>query len=269
MLGNIISAIGSVAGGLIGAQNAKKQMAMQREFAQNSLQWKAADAEKAGISKVFAMGAPTYSYSPVSTGDMGISDAAKQLGAGIDGQGNRPGATTTGKVSGIAAQIEAAQLDGIQIDNQIKRAELASKLSIATQPGAGHVLDRDVIQGPEGLKLQKQQEPAGYGSGNKSFGVSPEVSMYRTKEGFAPQIPQQLQEAFESDALSRWQWNIRNKILPYMSMDAYGTAPFPADSGHYWTYDPLMGQYVHVKRGGNMRGSGPEKWEYLMDRLRR
>ncbi|UDN67561.1 DNA pilot protein [robinz microvirus RP_45] len=268
MLGELIKAGASIAGGLIGASNAKRQEKVQREFAQNSIQWRAADAEKAGISKVFAMGAPTVSYSPQSVGDYGISDAGKALSTAIPGQGG-PGSTTGGKLSGISSEIQAAQLDGLKIDNAIKRAELASKISIATQPGAAHVMDRDVIQGPEGLKLQKQQEPAGYGSGNKSFGVSPEVSMYRTKEGFAPQIPQQLQEAFESDALSRWQWNLRNKLLPFANMDAYGTPPHEAASNHYWTYDPVMGQYVHVKRGGNIRGSGPDKWEYLMDRLRR
>ncbi|UDN67691.1 DNA pilot protein [robinz microvirus RP_95] len=250
------------------ANQAKHQERVQREFAQNSIQWRAADAEKAGISKVFAMGAPTVSYSPQSVGDYGISDAGKAIAQAIPGQGG-PGSTTGGKLTGLGSEIQQAQLDGLRIDNDIKRAELASKISIATQPGTAHMLDRDVIQGPEGLKLQKQQEPAGYGSGNKSFGVSPEVSMYRTKEGFAPQIPQQLQEAFESDALSRWQWNIRNKILPYMSMDAYGTPPHEASPNRYWVYDPVMGQYVHVPRGGNMRGSGPEKWEYLMDRLRR
>lgn len=269
MLGNIISAIGSVAGGFMAANNAKKQMAMQREFAQNQLQWKAADAEKAGISKIFAMGAPTTSYAPVSVGDYGLADAGKSIGAGINNIAGQGGAssTTTAKVSGITAAIQQAQLDGLKIDNDIKRTELASKIAIATQPGAGGTLDRDVIQTPEGLKLKKEQAPAGY-LPQKSFGVSPEVDLYRTHSGYAPQIPQQLQEAFENDALGRWQWNIRNRIQPMWDMDLYGSPPRHAPPGKYWMYNPIIGQYVEYPIRGD--GRPPIKSvKELYDRLRR
>lgn len=259
MLGSIISGIAGLAGGLF---NAKKQ----EEFAKNSITWKAQDAERAGISKIFAMGAPTHSFSPVSTGDFSNfgNELDKKMGTGSTGS------TTTNKVVGINSEIQRAQLDGLRIDNDIKRAELASKINIATQPGAGHLLDRDVKTGPDGVSFERKIEPAG-SSPNKSFGVSPEVSMYRTKDGYAPQIPQQLQEAFESDALSRWQWNARNKILPYISMDKYGTAPYPLEKNDtgYWTYSPAFGEYIYVPRGGSKTGPVPHKWEYLMDRLRR
>lgn len=259
MLGSIISGIAGLAGGLF---NAKKQ----EDFAKNSITWKAQDAERAGISKIFAMGAPTTSFAPVSTGD--FSNFGNELDKKM-GQGG-PQSTTTGKVTGINSEIQRAQLDGIRIDNDIKRAELSSKINIATQPGAGGVLDRDVTTGPNGVTMKKEIEPSGHGSGNKSFGVSPEVSMYRTKDGFAPQIPQQLQEAFESDALSRWQWNARNKILPYYSMQKYGTEPYQLEKdGSYWTYSPFLGEYVRVPKGGNKHGPTPAAWEYIMDRLRR
>lgn len=238
MLGSILSTIGSVASGIFGAKyNAKKQ----EEFAKNSLGWKLEDAERHGVSKYFAVGAPTSNFAPVNVGGdfSALQNIDKQMGQ------SGPAGTTTGKLSGISAQIAAAQLDGIRIDNDIKRAELASKINVATQPGAQHVQDRDVSYGPEGFKAKVEKAPAGY-LPNKEFGVSPEVSMYRTKEGWAPQIPQQLQEAFESDMLSRWQWNLRNKILPGMSqsfMETYGTPPFKAPPGEYWDFDPLRGEY--------------------------
>lgn len=259
MLGSIISTIGNVASGIF---NAKKQ----EKYAKNALQWKAADAEKAGISKIYAMGAPTHSFNPVSIGaDPGLASSIDKTISGQSG----PHGTTTGKISGISSAIQAAQLDGLKIDNDIKRADLASKLNIATQPGAGGIMDRDVTQGPGGVQMEKKIAPSSPGQFNRSFGVSPEVDLYRTKEGYAPQIPQQLQEAFESDALGRYQWNMRNKLLPYMNMDAYGTPAHPAPAGSFWTYDPLMGQYVLTPRGGSKSGPRAHKWEYLMDRLRR
>ncbi|UDN67578.1 DNA pilot protein [robinz microvirus RP_58] len=252
------------------ANQAKHQERVQREFAQNSIQWRAADAEKAGISKVFAMGAPTVSYSPQSVGDYGISDAGKAIAQAIPGQGG-PGSTTGGKLAGLASEIQQAQLDGLRIDNDIKRADLASKVSIATQPGAGGLMDPILATGGEGLKLQKQVAPSTNDRSNPQLEAftSPEVSMYRTKHGYAPQIPQQLQEAFESDMLGRWQWNLRNKILPYMDIDTYGSQG-PNRSGEQWIYDPVMGQYVSVPLKGDMHGpTAKHKWNYIMDRLRR
>lgn len=244
MLGNIISAAASIGGGLLQANNAKKQMAMQKEFAQNQLQWKAADAEKAGISKYFAMGAPTASYSPVSVGDYGLGAAGQAIASGIPGQGGK-GSTTAGKISGISSEIAAAQLDGLRIDNDIKRAELASKIAIATQPGAGGSLDTDVVSGPEGLKLKKEVSPSGY-QPQKTFGVSPEVDWYRTKFGYEPVPPQQLSEVHENNAIMRWAWMLRNYVMPFYSDDyaTWGRAPA---QGHYWSYIPGRG-YVETRR---------------------
>lgn len=50
------------AAGKLAAQN----MIMQKEFAQNGIQWRVQDAEKAGIAPLAALGASTAGYSPVT-----------------------------------------------------------------------------------------------------------------------------------------------------------------------------------------------------------
>lgn len=72
VIGPLISAGMNLIGGFMG-QNEKendrharqmemaKAEALQREFAQNSIQWKAADARAAGIHPMYAMGAPSIS----------------------------------------------------------------------------------------------------------------------------------------------------------------------------------------------------------------
>lgn len=262
MLGAIISAAGSLAGGILGSNNAKKQLAAQRELAQNQLQWKAADAEKAGISKYFAMGAPTANFSPVNVGDYGISDAAAKLGAGIDGQGG-PSSTTTHKIGGITSQIAAAQLDGLKIDNDIKRAELASKLAIATQPGAGGILDHQISTSADGVKVEKKVAPAAAEQLQRSLGISPEVDLYRSHTGLVPHYPQVLQEAFENDRLGRYQWNLRNRIMPMWDMDMYGSVAKPP-AGQQYMYNPITGQYVLYPAG-----IAPRDVKSMYDRLRR
>jgi len=60
MLGALLGAAGSLAGGLLSAksqkeankvaeQNALRQEALQKEFAQSGIQWKVKDAEAAGV----------------------------------------------------------------------------------------------------------------------------------------------------------------------------------------------------------------------------
>lgn len=246
MLGSIISSVANLAGGLF---NANKQ----EKFAKNALQWKAADAEKAGISKIFAMGAPTHSFAPVNIG--GDPNLAGSIDKAM-GQGG-PQSTTTGKVGGINSAITAAQLDGIKLDNDIKRADLASKLAIATQPGTGGVLDRDVTQGPNGATMKRELAPAGHVP-QKSYGVSPEVDMYRTHSGFAPVPPQQLSEVHENNAVMRWQWMARNQLLPFFS-DSYKTEPAPARPGFYWHFNPAIGEYQELPKG-NLHRAYEDYW---------
>lgn len=257
MLGSLISAGASLLGGFMGSKNADKQAALQKEFAQNQLQWKAADAEKAGISKIFAMGAPTMSYSPVSTGDYGISSAGKILGEGIEGQQSGRGTTTGGKITGIAGEVARAQLEGLRIDNDIKRATLASKVALATQPGAGGVLDHDVTIGPEGAELKRQLVPGSPGAPQKGYGTIPEVDMYRTPTGWAPAPPQNLSEVHENNALMRWQWMARNQLLPFFD-DINKTPPGPAPAGAYWSFNPMLGEYSLVPKSNAYRAY--ESW---------
>lgn len=271
MLGPLIAAGSSIIGGLLGQssaeKNAKRQEALQREFAQNSIQWKAADAEKAGISKVFAMGAPTTSYAPVSVGasplGSSVADAGQHIGRAMEAQ-----AGPAARVAGVAAEIQQAQLDGLKIDNDIKRADLLSKMATRNQPGQPPpILDSETTaipgQGNSGIKLEKQISPSG-SLPQKSFGVSPEVDMWRTSRGYAPEVPQALGEAQESQPLSAAQWFIRNKIMPQWDYTRR-TPPYPSPPGTYWGYNLFTGEYdlrelrrgVRIRRP-NSRGYGNE-----------
>lgn len=68
----LFDAIGNITGSLISAnasKNAsKRNAAMQREFAQQGIRWKVADAKAAGIHPLYALGASTTSFSPSYVG---------------------------------------------------------------------------------------------------------------------------------------------------------------------------------------------------------
>lgn len=89
-IGGAIGAVGSLIGGGISANTSNNLAGLnynaQKEFAQNGIRWRVEDAKRAGIHPLYALGASTASYSPVSGygGDYGISDALSNLGQGID-----------------------------------------------------------------------------------------------------------------------------------------------------------------------------------------
>lgn len=91
--GSVISGLSGVAGGMINATQSKtiarEQMRLQKEFAQNGIQWKVDDARRAGIHPLYALGANTATYTPVSQDSSGlgnaVADAGAYLGKAVDG----------------------------------------------------------------------------------------------------------------------------------------------------------------------------------------
>lgn len=83
-LGGTIGGVGSLIGAGVDSWTQQKinkeNYDMQKEFAQNSLQWKMADAKKAGIHPLVALGAQTYSASPSSV----ASGSGKSIGRGFE-----------------------------------------------------------------------------------------------------------------------------------------------------------------------------------------
>lgn len=85
-----IPAIASLAGGLFSNNSAKKearrQEKLQREFAQNSIRWRVADAKAAGLHPLYALTGQGASYTPVSVQDSlgpAISEAGQNVSRAI------------------------------------------------------------------------------------------------------------------------------------------------------------------------------------------
>lgn len=97
-LGSIVGGVVGAAGSLIGAgmqsRNAERlaaeQAALQKEFAQNGISWRVADANRAGIHPLAALGAQTTGYTPLSipASDSGLGAAGRALGSGIASAGD-------------------------------------------------------------------------------------------------------------------------------------------------------------------------------------
>lgn len=266
MLGALLGAATSIAGGLMSnkaaekankqnQENALRQEALQKEFAQSGIQWKVKDAEAAGIHPLYALGANTVSYSPSTIGSTAsnfdfLGDAGQNVGRAIQAGQSNPARIQ-------ALQLTAAQLqnEGLQLDNDLKRTQLVSAANLATQPGTGPGLpnlltesampgqgNSPQVDGPA-VDVSKKISPTAGSAKHIEIGANPELLLGRTRTGYAPQIPQSLSESFEQDNIGYWQWFLRNKLFA----DSAAIKAMPTRPGFRKHFSPWAGEYYYER----------------------
>lgn len=128
ILGAIGGIAGSLLGGLFGNKQAEEQAELQREFAQNGIRWKVEDAKAAGIHPLYALGAQTTAYSPVSVGAPDFATGGQNLGSAIDAM-----RTPAEKADGYEKTVKDLTLQKMGLENEV----LASQIRMLNQPGRG------------------------------------------------------------------------------------------------------------------------------------
>lgn len=129
VIGAGISSLGSIAGGALANKgssgNIGDQLAYQREFAQNGVRWRVADAKAAGIHPLAALGAQTISYNPiaVSSNDYGVSEALGRMGQGID---RAIHAKALAEERALDSELKRAQIANVNAQTDAVRAQAAA-----------------------------------------------------------------------------------------------------------------------------------------------
>lgn len=269
LLGAAISAGSSILGGVLGNKSAKKAQKLnqiherqmrqkeyeqQKEFAQSGIQWKVSDAAKAGVHPLYALGANTVSYAPQSIGstpstgsDYGhLADAGQHIGRAIATTQSGPS-----QVDAYTKAVQALQLEGLGLDNDIKRADLTSKIATTNPtgmpPGIPGVATRWLLEGQPGGEIDytRKQSPAEPGAPFQSAGAAPDVMFTRTNSGgYAPVMPENVQEAYENDIIGRWQWMLRNRLIP----QHFEKPNIPLGFRETPVYDPWSGEWHSRKQ---------------------
>lgn len=136
-----ISAGANLLGGFLGRDSQESQRAkneaLQREFAQNAIQWRVADAKKAGIHPLYAMGAPTMSPSVGVQGDplaASISSMGADIGRAMTAQNN-----PIEKMSVTQKALEELQLQNMTLRNDYIAAQIQKLRQPGTPPGIGSI----------------------------------------------------------------------------------------------------------------------------------
>lgn len=125
----LIGAGSSLLGGLFSNDANEEAMDQaykrQKEFAQMGVQWKVADAKKAGVHPLYALGANTMSFSPTVVGDSlgpALADMGQNIGRAVEATGTASDRANSKIVAGLA-------LERAGLENDLLRAQIATQRS--------------------------------------------------------------------------------------------------------------------------------------------
>lgn len=146
VLGPIISAGANLVSGFLGSNSARdaqrasaaqalRQEKLQKEFAQKGIQWKVDDAKAAGIHPLYALGASTATYSPVtvgSTADTSLATGVANMGQDLSRAINST-RTAGQREDAFTSTAKALQLQKAGLENELLGAQIA-KLRATSNP---------------------------------------------------------------------------------------------------------------------------------------
>lgn len=168
-------------------QLARDNMAMQREFAQHGIRWRAEDAAAAGLHPLAALGASGASYNPVSAMIEAPTAEARNRGNMWSNLGQNVSRAAMATMTMEERAITRLRIEGADLDNEIKRAQLRQ---LESQPA---------LPSPD----------PGQPDANWQETTYPFVAYGRTPSGLVPMMPPKLAEALESDESGQTQWILR------------------------------------------------------------
>lgn len=140
LIGGAISAAGSIGGSLISSSSARKankrNLQAQAYMAQRAIRWRVADARKAGVHPLFALGAQTASFTPSVqpvTDGSGVANAAAHIGDAI----SRRSALKLEKEAAAVASLEAqSRINANNAQADFYRAQAESSRHMRGQQNA-------------------------------------------------------------------------------------------------------------------------------------
>lgn len=266
--GAVGQAAGSVVGSVLGWDTANKNAELQKQFAKQGIRWRVEDAQKAGIHPLYALGAQTHSFAPISTGDVSASlaDMGQSIGRAVDSTRTAPE-----KIDAYTNSLRALELEHRGLQNELLKSQIAQNNASASAPMAtaddpflinGQVQSgvRSGLTNSVPLKRVTSQPGMPWAEPGAITGAGWE----NTPTGIAPVPSKDVKERIE-DSPMEWMWFLRNNLIPTVSAEGAALrAPpkealrrFPGAIG--WRFNPILQEYqpVYPSRNSPRSSSWP------------
>ncbi|CAM3387128.1 hypothetical protein [Helicobacter labetoulli] len=191
-------------GGLMNMNNqnklAERQENLQREFAQNSIQWRVNDAKKAGIHPIAALGSQGISYNPSYVGgdNFGGSQASISTSTGDKEMNELNKRLLTAQVRQAEAEATSAErslLPKSQNTGGVLFGASQTKGALTNQTGVGHSAS------PTSMPGQSSVNPYGVAEVNNA------VNFTKNTDGSLSLMPSEdVQDLVSESMLERLRW---------------------------------------------------------------
>lgn len=296
MWGSIAGGIGAAVGGVAGLISSGQSQANaaklnrlnyehQKEFAQNGIRWKVADAKAAGLHPLAALGASTAQYTPATAiGDSPdwsfLADAGQSIGRAVDAKRTQQERVEQQQKQDAAFALKAenqkaendlirAQTASIQQDMVLRQAK-ASEQAVRTQQQVPAMpsLARDgsLMSGqsnatsPGGIESKPAEIVVNKpGRPGQERGSVTELGFTRTNDGgYAPVMSKDAKDRLDDDIIGSGLWHLRNslpapfdseRVMPPRSWLPEGTEwRFDVKRGAFYAVPAGSGFFYHTKR---------------------
>jgi len=248
MLGAIIGAASNLVGGLLGSREKAKDRRAQEHFARTGIQWKVEDAKKAGVHPLYALGAQTHSFAPVSTGSVDLSNTVPAAGQDISRaiHATSPAQTRFDAYETMARKLS---LEKASLENDYLRSQIAKVTQTLTPamptPGQRYLVEG---QGPTALVDDNplKRVISDPGAPHSEPGAITDTGFARTPGGgYAPVMSFDVKQRLEEDVPGMLFWNVRNRLLPTLGTPWLHQYPpnIPPPGGDAWYYNPFLQEY--------------------------
>lgn len=265
MLGNIIEAGSNIVAGILGGNEKDKDRKLQKEFAQQGIQWKVADAKAAGIHPLAALGAQTTSFSPVSVGEpslaSGLASAGQDISRAVDATRNQ-----TQKVDAYTKTVQDLNVRRMGLENELLASQIAKVNQAGVSPALPGATDQYLLEGQGNSPLVTnsplERTVGARGAPFQEPGAIPDVGFSRTATGYHPVYSKDVKDRLEEDFVGSILWSLRNRLAPSFEHGSQNPPAFTGEGNGYWIYSPTAQEYRWVTRKPRQRGfsGGFERW---------
>lgn len=194
---------------------AEQNIALQREFAQNGISWKVADAQKAGVHPAFALGASTTNFAPVSVGDVGSelhSKAGQDIGRAINSTMSKENRDTNYEKAAEKLTLEKGALENEMLRSQIVRLKQTQNpaMPTAVTPPLQNMLGGDAPKGAANDPPKDAPPPEHVGTrAGRTWLHHPDFSDAQKVEDRYGDIGEEVYGTLGALPADVW-WNIKN-----------------------------------------------------------
>lgn len=236
------------------AAGASSSENFQAKAMHHSVAWRVADAKRAGIHPLYALGMPAMSPAPTQFNTEG---AFQNMGqnferarmAQLDADERAKVRAQTNLVSADQVRANKLSLDNMELQNALLLSQVVR--SQGAQMGA----PGPTVNAPVG-SVNRYPDSVTVGSVGAPEQAPGNVTDYSFGEAGAGRytiVPSSDMKQRVEDMPSEWQWFLRNGLFPDDNVFRNLERRHPSRPGYEWRYDPIQGRFWQRRLQGRQR----------------